>query len=124
MNNHCSHLCLIVPNGHRCSCPDSSAPSHKIKADISCDAPSEREKPLPKVCKCENGGVCLESNDTNELVCDCGPNFQGEYCEIYTAYRKAANAAYTTAIVVPIVVILLILAAAMGVYVFIRKRPL
>lgn len=38
--NQCSHLCLIVPNGHRCSCPDSSVmPAHKTKAEIICDAP-------------------------------------------------------------------------------------
>ncbi|XP_056632979.1 low-density lipoprotein receptor-related protein 2 isoform X2 [Diorhabda sublineata] len=122
-NNHCSHLCLIVPNGHRCSCPDSSTPSQKIKADIVCDAASERERPLPRICKCENGGNCKEIEDSNELQCHCLPNYQGEFCEIHSEHSTAGSRTNTTAIVVPIVVILLILAAAMGVYVFIRKRP-
>lgn len=123
-NGQCSHLCLIVHKGHRCTCPDSSTPSQKIKADILCDAPIETERPLPKVCKCENGGVCIQSIDENKLDCECMPNFQGEFCEIHVAHSRAGDIANTTAIIVPIVVILLILVAATGVYFFIRKRPL
>lgn len=89
-----------------------------------CDAPIEKERPLPKVCKCENGGVCIQSIDENKLDCECMPNFQGEFCEIHVAHSRAGDIANTTAIIVPIVVILLILVAATGVYFFIRKRPL
>lgn len=47
----CSHLCVAVPRGHRCLCPDRS---YSVTAttslnDIVCDATIEREKPAPKV---------------------------------------------------------------------------
>ncbi|KAJ8924543.1 hypothetical protein NQ315_000691, partial [Exocentrus adspersus] len=122
-HHHCSHLCLIVPNGHRCSCPDSSTPSHKIKADIVCDAAAERERPEPRICECQNGGLCRESEDNNDLTCECLPEYQGQFCDVHTAHSRTGGAANTTAIVVPIVVILLVLGAATGVWFFIRKRP-
>lgn len=54
----CSHLCVAVPRGHRCLCPDrspaiqqSGLPSLPAQAmnDVVCDATIEREKPSPKV---------------------------------------------------------------------------
>lgn len=35
-NSPCSHLCLIIPGGHRCSCPDSQ--NSRLATDIHCDA--------------------------------------------------------------------------------------
>ncbi len=46
----CSHLCVAVPRGHRCLCPDR--PTIKlplIENEVVCDAAIEREKPAPKV---------------------------------------------------------------------------
>lgn len=35
----CSHLCLLVPGGRRCACPDNSVqPSHRSTAEVVCDA--------------------------------------------------------------------------------------
>lgn len=36
----CSHLCLLVPGGRRCACPDNTAqpPSHRTTAEVICDA--------------------------------------------------------------------------------------
>jgi low density lipoprotein-related protein 2 len=35
----CSHLCLLVPGGRRCVCPDNSVqPSHRSTAEVICDA--------------------------------------------------------------------------------------
>lgn len=35
----CSHLCLLVPGGRRCACPDNTVqPSHRSTAEIVCDA--------------------------------------------------------------------------------------
>lgn len=35
----CSHLCLLVPGGRRCACPDNSIqPSHRSTAEVVCDA--------------------------------------------------------------------------------------
>ncbi|XP_060535234.1 low-density lipoprotein receptor-related protein 2 [Cylas formicarius] len=122
-SNQCSHLCLAVPNGHRCACPDSQAtPSHKSKAEIVCDAPTEPPRALPQVCRCENGGVCRES-DLDGLECDCPEHYEGRYCEARAAQGTDGPGAAATAVVVPVVVILLILGAATGVWFFIRKRP-
>ncbi|KAF7269177.1 hypothetical protein GWI33_017770 [Rhynchophorus ferrugineus] len=121
-NNQCSHLCLIVPNGHRCSCPDSLViPTHKTKAEIICDAPIEVNRALPRICECQNSGICRE-DEAGELLCECLPNFEGRFCDIVLAHGSSAGETNTTAIVVPIVVIL-ILAAATGVWIFIRKKP-
>lgn len=37
-NSPCSHLCLIVPNGHRCACPDNANPNPKGQSEVHCDA--------------------------------------------------------------------------------------
>lgn len=114
-----------MPNGRRCSCPDTnvSPTSHKGKTEIVCDAATEPERPRPKICSCQNGGFCRET-DTKELLCECLPGYQGQFCDIHTAHSKAGAGANTAAIVVPIIVILLVLGAATGVYFFLRKRPL
>ncbi|KAG5887844.1 hypothetical protein JTB14_005610 [Gonioctena quinquepunctata] len=122
-NSHCSHLCLLVPNGHRCACPDSATPSQKIKADIHCDSPSEKERPLPRICKCENGGLCVEPEEDGDLMCRCLPGYQGQYCDIHTEHSIAGEGGSMSAIIIPIVVILLVLCAATGVFFFVRKRP-
>lgn len=36
-NNPCSHLCLIVPGGHRCSCPDNTN-IRVSSAEVLCDS--------------------------------------------------------------------------------------
>ncbi|KAF2897473.1 hypothetical protein ILUMI_08703 [Ignelater luminosus] len=121
-NNECSHLCLLVPGGHRCTCPDSLIPSQRSKSDITCDAASERPRPAPRICACENGGMCRET-DTGDLMCDCPSDFHGQYCEVHVAHSKNPNSSNTIAIVIPIVVIILVLGAATGVWFFLRKRP-
>lgn len=126
-NKRCSHLCLLVPGGQRCVCPDSSVNSHRTKTEEICDAAAERPRPEPLVCKCENGGSCREpkpDSEENKLWCECPTGFLGEFCEVHTARSSRPGGANTTAIVVPIVVILLVLGAATGVWFFIRKRPL
>lgn len=46
----CSHLCVAVPKGHRCMCPDRQGPlSPVVISDIICDATIERERPAPRV---------------------------------------------------------------------------
>ncbi|KAF5276464.1 hypothetical protein FQA39_LY06533 [Lamprigera yunnana] len=121
-NNECSHLCLLVPGGHRCTCPDATAPGQKAKSEITCDAASERPRPSPKVCFCQNGGVCRET-DTTDLMCECPTNYHGQFCDLHAAHSKTMGASNTIAIVIPIVVIMLVLGAAAGVWFFLRKRP-
>lgn len=121
-NNECSHLCLLVPGGHRCSCPDTQMHSHRSKAEIICDAAAERPRPAPRVCPCQNGGICRESDTNSELYCECPPDYLGQYCDVHVA-KSHQGASGTTAIVVPIVVVMFVLAAATGVWVYLRKRP-
>lgn len=124
-NSDCSHLCLLVPGGHRCLCPDSTVISHRSTAEVNCDAAAERPRPEPKICPCENGGTCKEPEDGSaELTCACAEDFHGPYCEIHVARNSQPGGGNTAAIVVPIVVILLVLVAATGVWMYLRKRPL
>jgi low density lipoprotein-related protein 2 len=119
----CTHLCLIVPGGHRCACPDNSN-LHDGSNEVTCDAASERPRPSPRVCKCQNGGACQES-DSGDLTCQCPVYFHGEFCEDYVITAPApGSGANTATIVIPIIVILLILLASGAVYFVLRKRPL
>jgi low density lipoprotein-related protein 2 len=122
-NSACTHLCLIVPGGHRCACPDNSN-LHNSGSEVTCDAAAERPRPSPRVCKCQNGGICQEG-DLGSLTCLCPPDFHGEVCN--DSVKKAlvpGSGTNTAAIVIPIVVILLILLASGAVYFVLRKRPL
>lgn len=122
-NSHCSHLCLIVPNGYRCACPDGSAVRKPSSNEAVCDAASERERPAPRICPCQNGGKCRET-DEGELQCDCQSDYLGQYCDTHVQRTRApGSGASTAAIVIPIVVILLLLLAAGAVYFVHRKRP-
>lgn len=122
----CSHLCLLVPGGHRCICPDNTVrqTSHRSTAEVICDAAAERPRPEPRICTCENGGLCSET-DSNELTCDCLDGYTGSNCErSLGGHTYSPDNGNTAAIVVPIMVILLVLLAAGGVWYVIRKRPL
>ncbi|KAG8239824.1 hypothetical protein J437_LFUL019394, partial [Ladona fulva] len=135
-NNQCSHLCIIVPGGHRCLCPDNSGSRTSLgtSSEVLCDAAIERQRPAPRICPCQHGGICKEGEPTIDgeeanLVCECPPDFQGRLCDSYTqrnhgiggnANRAGASA---TAVVVPIIVIILLVAGATAVYFFLHKRP-
>lgn len=126
-NSPCSHLCLLRPqNSRRCGCPDNSGPppSHRTTVEITvCGAAAESPRPSPRICPCENGGLCKE-NDQGDLVCECLPEFNGENCEKPLSHSHGPSEETVTAIVVPIMVILLVILAAAGVWYVIRKRPL
>lgn len=121
----CSHLCLLVPGGRRCACPDNTAPipSHRSTHEVICDAATERARPSPRICPCENGGLCQE-DDSGDLMCVCLPDFAGNNCErsMGSAYSHGGSA--FAAVFVPIMVIALVSLAAAGVWYVIRKRPL
>lgn len=122
-NSACTHLCLIVPGGHRCACPDNSN-LHNSGNEVTCDAAAERPRPSPQVCRCQNGGVCQES-ESDVLTCQCPVDFHGKFCDSYVKKELVPGTGTTTAaIVIPIVVILLILLASGAVYFVLRKRPL
>lgn len=124
-NSTCSHLCLLVPGGHRCACPDASGPppSHRSTAEVICNAAAEHPRPAPRICPCQNGGLCKEDAQ-GELLCECRTQFVGEHCETSTMGAFGHGDANVTAVVVPIMVILLVMMAAAGAWYVIRKRPL
>lgn len=141
-NSPCSHLCLLVPGGYRCACPDSNMVGgmgnsasnplpHRIKSpDINCDAPLVPPRPEPRICPCRNGGICRVSlADSNQLECDCPPEVKGSRCEesVSGGSRGPGGGSggrdAVSAVIVPIVVVLCVLGAATGVWFFLRKRP-
>lgn len=121
----CSHLCLLVPGGRRCACPDNTAPmtSHRSTAEVICDAAAERPRPAPRICPCENGGLCQE-DDSGDLMCVCLPDFTGQHCERSMGGSYSHGGGAFAAVFVPIMVIALVSLAGAGVWYVIRKRPL
>ncbi|KAK0162271.1 hypothetical protein PV327_008621 [Microctonus hyperodae] len=116
----CTHLCVGIPSGYRCICPDSAGPRLPQSSERVCDASIERPKPSPRICPCQNGGQCQQSED-NELICACPITYSGEHCEMSLASSKSANS--TAAIVIPIVVCILILLSAAAIIFVLKKRP-
>ncbi|KAF7989294.1 hypothetical protein HCN44_007968 [Aphidius gifuensis] len=119
-NSQCSHLCVAVPAGSKCLCPDSAGPRSLQASERICDASVERPKPSPRICQCQNGGICQQS-DENELVCACIENYHGEHCEINLTLTRNHNT--VTAIFVPLVVACLILLSAIAIFIVLKKRP-
>ncbi|XP_043497943.1 low-density lipoprotein receptor-related protein 2 isoform X2 [Polistes fuscatus] len=117
-NNQCTHLCVAVPNGHRCLCPDNVGPH--ISSERHCDAPIQRARPAPRVCPCQNGGLCEKVVD-NKLKCGCRRDFAGEFCEIGVMVARTGSS--TATIVIPIVVSILVLLGAAAVIMVLKKRP-
>ncbi|XP_046609747.1 low-density lipoprotein receptor-related protein 2 isoform X1 [Neodiprion virginianus] len=116
----CTHLCLAIPAGHRCLCPDSAGPRQPHASERVCDAVAERPRPSPRECPCQNGGVCRVS-ENNELECACPTNFHGVHCEVSIVAARAGTS--TAAIVIPIIVAILFLLGAAAVFIVLKKRP-
>lgn len=117
----CSHLCVSVPGGHKCLCPDN-APANSHLSEIVCDASIEREKPAPRACQCRNGGFCQEPAAGQELPCACLKDFHGDFCEHETFNHKHSSS--TATIVIAVVVSILVLLGAAAVVLVLKKRPL
>ncbi|XP_052813493.1 low-density lipoprotein receptor-related protein 2-like [Mya arenaria] len=75
----CSHICLLIPDGFKCACPDGTTflPGSKF----TCDAAREVVKPEPQVCACWNGGDCIKM-DNDTFTCACKDGFSGHLCEL------------------------------------------
>uniref|UniRef100_A0AC35G4G5 EGF-like domain-containing protein n=1 Tax=Panagrolaimus sp. PS1159 TaxID=55785 RepID=A0AC35G4G5_9BILA len=70
----CSHFCVPLPGDNfKCLCPMNSTNEGDGN---SCSAPKLDELPLPKQCKCQNGGKCLIGG-----TCVCNDNAEGEFCQ-------------------------------------------
>lgn len=120
-SGRCTHLCVAIPAGYRCLCPDSQGAHTPQSSERVCDAPDERARPAPRICPCQNGGKC-DAMANGELICVCMDNFHGDHCEVNLVSARASSS--TAAIVIPIVVSLLVLLAAAAVILVLKKRPL
>lgn len=83
-------------------------------------AAAEEALPLPRVCPCQNGGLCHES-DTDQLECSCPKGFLGDNCET-AADKQSVQFNSVVAILGPLALILILSAAAAAFY--FRNRPL
>lgn len=79
------------------------------------------ERPLPRVCRCANGGTCVVGAD-GALSCVCRTALAGPRCEEGAA--AAARAASPAAVLVPVLLALLLALAAAAAWFVIRKKPL
>ncbi|KAL0271000.1 UNVERIFIED_CONTAM: hypothetical protein PYX00_008246 [Menopon gallinae] len=123
LTSQCSHLCLLIPMGHRCACPDNTNTHSRMQSEVQCDAASERPRPEPRICLCQNGGVCREA-ESGELMCECSKDFQGQYCDIFVGISLSGHSGSTAvAVVLPIILILLAAAIGAAIVFIIRKRP-
>lgn len=125
-NSPCTHLCLLVPGGHRCACPDNNIPipSHRSTAEVVCDAPAERPRPSPRICPCENGGQCEDAGGPDEkLLCNCLQGFSGETCEVY-AEGIDHSGSTSASVLLGIFVCIIILALVAAAYFIVTKKPL
>ena len=75
----------------------------------------------PLVCKCQNGGVCLES-DGGKTVCDCTSIYEGQYCQIKREKTTRAGASSAAAVFVPIFLIILVIMSAVALYVYYQRK--
>ncbi|KAI5717761.1 hypothetical protein M8J77_010754 [Diaphorina citri] len=116
----CSHLCLVIPGGYQCACPENATPKLPGVAEIRCSAAVERPRPLPRVCQCQNGGMCAES-ETGDLTCNCRQDFAGTFCENYTGVGQGLTLGRSL-LYIPTLLLLLALVSATVYYVW-RKRP-
>lgn len=85
-------------------------------------AAAERPRPAPRICPCENGGICRE--DTNgELLCDCLSQFSGSYCEKYqdSSFLNPSSNVATIATVFGVIFAVVLLSGL--VFFVIRKKP-
>ncbi|XP_022692321.1 low-density lipoprotein receptor-related protein 2-like isoform X2 [Varroa jacobsoni] len=116
----CSHTCLLVPRGYRCSCPDGI--SNKNLNLQKCDAAFEQPKAAPYRCPCLNGGMCTSVSRDN-AVCKCSEDFEGTHCENFVAKTRliATNNNNIAAIMTPIIIVLILMVGGAALFVAFRK---
>ncbi|VVD04124.1 unnamed protein product [Leptidea sinapis] len=115
----CSRLCLAVPAGHRCACPDQQYAPKRAGHDQLCDGAVEVERALPLACPCQNGGRCVEAPGGG-VQCECRAG-SGPHCEGGAA--GASTRASATSVLLPVALVLLLALAAAAAYLVHRKRP-
>lgn len=119
----CSHLCLLIRGGYRCSCPDST--NSVLSLNGQCTTAFEQPKALPHRCQCRNGGSCVQSDaETSKIICKCLENFEGSNCEEYIPRSQIGGDTdhVFAAIILPILIVVLTLGLAAGLYTYFKRK--
>ncbi|KAI8496523.1 Low-density lipoprotein receptor- protein 2 [Branchiostoma belcheri] len=115
--NVCSHMCLQIPGGYRCVCPDGS--DFLPDSQTQCDAAISEPIDPPLVCSCVNGGVCVISQGIPK--CNCPKGYLGDNCELGASSSGPPGGANVAAVVVPLLLILIIVLAIVGFFYYKRR---
>ncbi|CAH1789469.1 unnamed protein product [Owenia fusiformis] len=121
----CWPLCVLVPGGARCVCPDHSEFVNSNKTN--CDSPTEGGPGSPSQCKCYHSGLCIPSStDDKKYECRCMPGYQGEFCETAvgasTQPLLSASSKRVTAILVPLLLLVLLVICAVALFFYYKRR--
>ncbi|XP_028967382.1 low-density lipoprotein receptor-related protein 2 [Galendromus occidentalis] len=115
----CSHSCLLIPRGHRCSCPDGA---NNKNYNQKCDAAFEQPKAIPFKCPCQNAGICVAVQG-DRAVCKCSEDFEGANCENFVAKTRIASSNNNiAAIMTPIIIVLILMIGGAALFVAFRKK--
>lgn len=119
-------MCLLIPGGYRCACPDGTTSSLSLNG--ICSAAFEQAKAQPYKCPCKNGGSCVVSElDSSKIICQCIENFEGNHCEEYIPRSRIGGGAFSSifaSIILPILIVLIALIMASVLFLFFKKRNL
>lgn len=120
---HCSHLCLLIPGGHRCACPDLAS-GHTPTLGATCrQAAFEAPLDIPVRCQCRNSGACVL--DAGKPVCKCPVNFEGSFCDEHVARRHIGNryvGPLVGQLLAPFLLLGIAIVLASGLYVYFKRR--
>ena len=78
-------------------------------------------QPQPLVCKCQNGGICQESED-GMTECKCEENFVGQYCDVRRDVALHTRASTPAAVIVPVLLIIFVIISAVALYVYYQRK--
>ena len=121
-SNHCSHQCLLIPRGSRCSCPDGQSPS--ISLNGKCNAAFEHPLAMPYKCECKNGGFC-QFTDNSKVICKCQENFDGSLCEDSVSKTKIIpNVIVKMTPPLILFITILVIAAIVFTIIYVQKKNL
>merc|ERR1712012_788431 len=93
-------------------------------SNTQCEAAFEDPKHQPLVCKCQNGGFCVDtgSSQSEEAPCLCPDSYVGAYCEHSKKFIGAGKSGSTAAVFVPIFLIIVVIVSAVALYVYYQRK--